>query len=326
MTESARERTRGSPVRLLLRVVMGVVWVGTGAWVISLVVGQIGTLRDATAPGPLAMALLVGAVGYSVLTCAFLATPWWWLLGVFRNRPALLAGIEVWARTQVGRYLPGNVAHYLGRQVLGRRVGVGHHELIGASLLELISIVASAVLVMAAFPLLDLSLLSGPVRSIMPAAAALVLVGFLAWPLADRLARRTPRLRDRIASLPKMSVARFAGLMLPAVAMHTAFLCGTGLLFWLITIWGWPEAGRVSVAHAIRAYALAWTIGTLAPGVPAGAGVREAVIVQDLGPIMGEGESAAAAIALRVATMSGDMLTFVVGWALRTARSSTDTQ
>ncbi len=318
-TERADDRSKGAP--LALRVLMGILWIGSAAWVVSLIVGQLDELGNSTSLGPLAIAIIVAAAGYCALTCSFLATPWWWLLGVFGKRPKLLSGVEVWARTQIGRYLPGNVAHYLGRHVLGRRLGIGHHELIGASLLELLSIVAAAVVVMALLGAVDPALREGTIQSVLPVALAIVIVGFVAWPVADRIARRLPWIRERVESLPRLSARKFAAFLTPAVAMHVAFLCGTGVLFWIIANWGWPSSGRVSLVHAIRAYALAWTIGTLAPGVPAGAGVREAVIVQDLGPAMGDAEAAAAAIALRVATISGDVLTFVVGWAIRAART-----
>ena len=64
-------------------------------------------------------------------------------------------------------------------------------------------------------------------------------------------------------------------------------------------------------------YALAWLVGTLTPGAPAGAGVREGMLVVLLSPTMGEGGAGALAIMLRLVTTIGELLAWGVGMLIR---------
>jgi uncharacterized membrane protein YbhN (UPF0104 family) len=73
----------------------------------------------------------------------------------------------------------------------------------------------------------------------------------------------------------------------------------------------------VSLLDVVCVYALAWLAGTVTPGAPGGLGVREAVLTASLGPIVGHGPAAAAALGLRGTTTAGDLLTALIGWTIR---------
>ena len=57
----------------------------------------------------------------------------------------------------------------------------------------------------------------------------------------------------------------------------------------------------------------AWIAGTLTPGAPGGLGIREGVLTLGLGPVLGSGDAAALALALRFVTLLGDVLTYGIG-------------
>jgi uncharacterized membrane protein YbhN (UPF0104 family) len=59
-------------------------------------------------------------------------------------------------------------------------------------------------------------------------------------------------------------------------------------------------------------FAVAWVAGFLTPGAPAGLGVREAILLEVLGPIYGPGVAVGLAVFLRAATTLADGLTFTV--------------
>ena len=85
-------------------------------WVISTNARQLGQVvsgRDVL------LAIALGVCAY-VLLSALLALAWWWLAGVYGQRPRPWPAYAVWARTQIAKYLPGNVFHIIGRQVVGR--------------------------------------------------------------------------------------------------------------------------------------------------------------------------------------------------------------
>ncbi len=76
---------------------------------------------------------------------------------------------------------------------------------------------------------------------------------------------------------------------------------------------GWDHDGSVDPRAVMTAYAAAWLAGTLMPGAPAGMGVREMVLTLELEPALGPTQAAALALALRLVTTAGDLLTALLG-------------
>ena len=74
---------------------------------------------------------------------------------------------------------------------------------------------------------------------------------------------------------------------------------------------GWPAAS------AYGWLALAWLLGYVMPGAPAGVGVRETVLVIGLGPALGEADALVVALAYRFVTVLVDAVSGGVGFLLR---------
>ena len=58
-------------------------------------------------------------------------------------------------------------------------------------------------------------------------------------------------------------------------------------------------------------FSIAWVAGFIIPGAPGGIGVREAVIIFFITPIVGEAQSVVVAVALRFVTLLGDVWFFI---------------
>ncbi|MCA9289308.1 MAG: flippase-like domain-containing protein [Phycisphaerales bacterium] len=322
---SGRDAARGR--RTVLRVVFLVITLAALAWVIAPIVTNWDAIAPMLARPGLAVALIAGSLAYAGALWLCMAPGWWWLTRLYGRTAPALPTAAVWCRTQIVKYLPGNVAHYLGRQVLGRRLGLHHAEMAAASLLELVSILGAAAMIGAA----GLALGAGSVVPgdaappalepdggarlgvALPVIAALIVVALLAWPIADALARRIGFLKKRMADLPRLSATRSVLLLGPALAVHIVFLIATGLLLWWLCLAATPEGATApSAIRAVWIYAVAWAVGTVAPGAPAGAGVREAIITLELASDLGRPEAAAIALGLRLVTTLGDAVAFGV--------------
>ncbi len=264
--------------------------------------------------------VVAGAAAYAVLSVA-VAVAWWWLAGIYGQRPPLRAGYVVWARSQLAKYLPGNVFHFVSRQVLGRATGLSHPALVASSFLEIGSQLFAALLTGAAVfagagsgahlagagPGFALSTVLG-----------LALACLLAWPVCDAVLRRLPQTHPWMADLPHLSALQTLRLLGPAVALHAFFFLATGaLLLALAAAAGGPSGdlpGGVEPWKILGLYPFAWMAGTVAVGAPAGVGVREAILTLGLGPILGPAHAAVLALALRLVTLGGDLLTALAGW------------
>ena len=315
------ERPRGTKLKLFNRLGSVVALVAI-AWVFWQISRQGWVLPVGSARRSLLVAIGVGVLAYGLLSL-LMATAWWWLTGIYAFRRSLLATGAVWARTQLAKYLPSNLLHYVGRQLMGRRIGLRHEALLAANLLELVSILAAAGLIGAAGAIVSRSPVAAELS--LPMLGAVLLLGLLIWPVADKVLRRLPYTASRMALLPRLSVGSVLRLMAPAFLLHGLFLIGTGLVLMALVRAGWPEQS-VDGMDVVWIYALAWAAGTLTPGAPGGLGVREGIVTIGLQGTLGEAESAMLALSLRMVTLLGDVLVFGLGWAVGIADTDDSTR
>jgi glycosyltransferase 2 family protein len=260
-------------------------------------------LAGARAP-ELALAVAVGTLAYG-LAGFLLADAWRHLLGPGSAAMDPWRHWALYGRAQIAKYLPGNFFHFVGRQVLGRRLGHPHGALALASLGETVSLlVVTAVLALpVVWPRIE-RILGMPAVWLVPATAGVVVV------LVCLNRRRVREWRARGALCGR---GAWAPHVLRAVLLHAAFFVVAGLVLWGVAaaIRSPTEAG-LGATTAIATMAMAWWIGFVAPGVSAGVGVREAVLVLALEPSLGSDGAMLVALTLRLIMTCGDLLFFVL--------------
>jgi glycosyltransferase 2 family protein len=214
----------------------------------------------------------------------------------------------VYGRTQIAKYLPGNFFHFVGRQVLGRRLGHPHGALALASLGETASllVVTGALALPVVWPRFEPMLGMQAIWLVLAAAGvAVVFVG-----LSGRHVRAW---RARVALRGWGRIGAWAPHVLRAGLLHAAFFVVAGLI-----LWGVAAAVRGPTEHAfgamtaIATMAMAWWVGFVAPGSSAGLGVREVVLVLALEPDLGSDGAMLIALAVRLITTCGDLLFFAL--------------
>jgi len=242
---------------------------------------------------------------------------WHIALGAMGEPPKLRAAISTVLLPQIAKYLPGNVAHVVGRVALARLYGVALPRVALAMTFEVgWSIIAAAGVATAALlaegPRLSHALPRFPAGGI-----ALVIAAALAAPAVGSwvLGRWRPG-----------SLARFLGnddIALPGmwptlacVVIYSASFAIGGLALDILA--QGPLAAQESrYVLMTGVFAAAWVVGYVMPGAPAGVGVREAILVASLGPIYGEATAVALALILRACSIVVDGLAFLIGMALR---------
>ena len=245
-------------------------------------------------PGTAAAALL------SVLA-AMLATMQAWrvlLTGLGSPLPAR-AGARILFVGQLGKYLPGSVWPVLAQMELGHAYRVPRHRSASASVLTMLMSLLAGLL--AALLTLPWAAGATPYRWAFAAAPVLlaclhprVLNALLGWLL--RLARR-----------PALEQPLTGRVIAAALAWSLAAWLLYGLQIWLLAARLGAPPGRTALL-AVGGYAFAWSVGFLIVFAPAGAGVRDVLLVAVLGPVLGVGSATAVALVSRVVTTVGDLL------------------
>lgn len=234
-------------------------------------------------------------------------------LGVVKTWRELTAII---ATTQIAKYLPGNVGQYVGRAAMSLSRGIGTRAFATTVVIEVLLSMAAAISIG-----LAMGLLSSVGLVLIPAdkghAIAIILILLVAIIASLYLFRAfAPRLLRRIA--PQHAHVLDDGILPPRTMVLHAFISYCGMYF-VVGI------GFVILAHLllpgsahdnpllIASFALAWVVGFVTPGAPAGLGVREGLLLLLLSSVYSPALAGILIIALRLATTLGDALSFVAG-------------
>jgi glycosyltransferase 2 family protein len=237
-------------------------------------------------------ALLYGMAGF------LLSSAWYQLLGARNTSASIRWHHAVYGRTQIAKYLPGNVFHLVGRQVMGRRLGHSQARLALASLLEVVLLVLVAGIL--SLPIVWRGLDQVPWWLAAFAAPVPLLI-------AMRWARgHGPALRD-LAHGAASDCPRISRRLLAAAALYALFFLVVAAIFWLLALSvSSAERPTIDLAGGVSVVALAWLVGFATPGSSAGIGVREAVLIAALEGALGAPASGLIALALRLVTVGGD--------------------
>jgi hypothetical protein len=217
-----------------------------------------------------------------------LALAWWNLLRQFGTSVSIRWAIKTYGISQLAKYVPGNIFHLAGRQAMGMAAGVPGWVLAKSSILELVLISFAGSM----FSLLALPLLI-PGLSVAISTGVFVVVAVIAVSL--------------LRSLVGLPVAH-------VFALHLGFLAISGLLFTdLVTQQDrMLEISSFTWLPLCGAYVLAWLIGLVTPGAPAGVGVRELVLLFLLKGEISEIDLVFAVLLGRIMTVGGDVFIYVI--------------
>jgi hypothetical protein len=209
---------------------------------------------------------------------------------------------------QLGKYLPGSVWPVLAQMELGHSYQVPRHRSATASVLTILLALLSGLLA----ALVTLPFVAGSTPYRWAFLAAPVLLVLLHPRVLNRVLERLLRLTGRPPLERPLTGRALAGALAWAFASWILF----GLQVWfLATRLGAP--GGKTAALAVGGFAFAWCVGFLVVFAPAGAGVREVLLVAALGPVLGAGSATAVALVSRAAMTVGDLLTAGVAAGLR---------
>lgn len=264
---------------------------------------------------------LVSAFGLYVLSQLIAAAAWAGTLAIFSVRLPPRRAMTQLLVSQIGKYIPGNVAHLLGRLALARADGVAGAVVGLALLVEIGLVLAAGGLLLSGLLLVA----PGIVRPMLPEASAVaqrwvsitaVLVLGLCVAVCGWIVLRKARLQSGRATFdPWKSV-------LP-LALHLVNFVVLGLSLTLAVQAVAPGSGA-GLVLPMSVFVAAWTIGFLTPGAPGGIGIREGLIVLGLGLAIGDGAALAVALVHRALAIFGDVATFLIGAALRSRGAGMD--
>ena len=213
----------------------------------------------------------------------------------------------IYGTTQIAKYIPGNIFHFLGRHAAGVRMGLPHSTLACSASLEMIGLLFSA----GTISLLGLLILRSELISQLPiplwvliaiVTAAFLMIGLL-----------LPLLQKKINISKALSKSQLLSqFLIPATSRYLAFFLVCGVIMAVLTLVVMQSTQWMPLMLAFFCYPVSWIAGYVIPGASAGIGVREASIILILSTIILPQEASLIAILMRAVTILGDIVFYLI--------------
>lgn len=252
--------------------------------------------------------LVVFTVGIfiSVVLTYVLAYAWTRLINYFSSiKVDFNLGLNIYVKANLGKYLPGNVAHYIERNVFMNKYGVSHKNIIIATVSEMggqaiAAIIISCILSYKQILMIFEKLILDKIN--LPLVIALCMFMLSAFTVVF------------IKYFKDIDFLRYLVTLITNMLLYSMVLLLYGLLF-LLLFWAFDKDifNNVEIClQLISVYIIAWVTGFCVPGAPGGIGVREYVIGLLLGGSKLFEIAMVVAVIHRLITVLGDVVSYFI--------------
>ena len=187
-------------------------------------------------------------------------------------------GLQIFAFSNLGRYIPGKVGFFLGFIYCCQKVGIGKTEALLGFAFRVGFTTLSGILISLFFYLLSpvgryFAFIEGAVHavSILLIVCLCGIAIFICF--RKKIARFVSKKVGQVSRLPKISGLQFLHFLL----VYLILWCGVGIAFFLFVKSLSPLEWHL-IPEMIGVYAMAWTVGFLTFITPAGLGIREGAL------------------------------------------------
>lgn len=255
-----------------------------------------------------------------------------WLEFFAKKRCDRKEALRVYAKANIGKYLPGNVMHYVERNLFAGRLELSQKQLAAASVCEIVSLVTAAFSMgtLLAFTEMKKALAAAGQKAaaVWPSAgpdspvsgdfwlvwAAVVLfLVFVIAVFARKRKKRAVRYRqEEKRTLTASDCLALIRSFFVSLLVNTAVL---GILGLVLVLFYRYLGGRPTVRQVlgmIASYMIAWVLGFVIPGAPGGIGVREMVLTLLLAPVTGKDCIVVLGVLHRLVTVAGDFAAYIL--------------
>lgn len=216
--------------------------------------------------------------------------------------------IGIFNRSNVYKYLPGNVFHMVGRYTLAKTAGASHASLAFSQVAEIVLLAVSSMIV--AFVFSTSVIFDALTRSGITERVGLIWLPIL---IAVSVIAVVVCIRVGIVKIGRET----AFTVLYALLLYLVFFFGSGLLAVVLTV-NIYHADTATLISVIGIASSAWLLGFVVPGAPGGLGVREAIMI---GAFIAIGiplaDATAVAVGHRIATVVGDAMPALIEFIIR---------
>lgn len=210
----------------------------------------------------------------------------------------------IYCKSNVMKYLPGNVMQYIGRNEFAVQEDIPHGKVALATMLEIAVVLCSTMMIAVLFSwsytvewvsnFVDINVLL-LVAIVMGMVLSVVAILFL-------FKKRILNYLSEILTFRNILI--FGAMVLYNIVIMIINSC---IYFYVLSLLGINMEIRYYLA-GIGLYALAFILGYITPGVPGGIGIRETVLVHFFSSFVEEAQILTGAVIFRIISVLGDFI------------------
>jgi uncharacterized membrane protein YbhN (UPF0104 family) len=226
---------------------------------------------------PSGWAILAVATGITLLAHIWAAWIWTWVLRDLNQTVSPAKFIQVYLKTNIAKYLPGNIWHFYGRILAAKSAKIPSEIATLSVLLEPLLMGASALIFIVLFGNLFFTNQINIFIRLLQFISLLFLCLALHPLCLNPLLRFLSKLKNRKPNSPTLSVTYFNVERYPLVPLlgELGFLGLRGMGF-ILTIFALNSVSLSQVPLLLGAFSFAWLLGLVVPLAPGGLGIFEA--------------------------------------------------
>ncbi|MGD8893042.1 MAG: hypothetical protein PVF94_08435 [Desulfobacterales bacterium] len=259
----------------------------------------------------IALINFLGAIILSAIVILIGAYSWFLLLRYSGEPANTIDVLVIFSLAQFARYIPGNITHHVGRIALSKLRGFEIPRVLFTMALEIGWLIVAAS-ILALFWLMFMSNSLFRYASVLPSVFQLFIVISIA--IAIPLFAKRILINWRPGHLKKLFGHANVNTPPSSILICCLFLYISSFVLMGIAADILARGLFCVTDHHVSlltgTFAIAWVAGFLAPGAPAGLGVREVILLKILDHFYGTGVAAGITISLRVITLIADCLIF----------------
>ena len=243
--------------------------------------------------------------------------PWMALVGLTTGQQEMfknskLEFLRVFTKSNIMKYIPGNVFQYVGRNEIASVLNLPHIQVAAATVIEMVLMASGAgilsVLLLGSYTFHYFYSRLGSYLYLI--AGLCILAAAVLWFLFR--GRLKSLITNKLSGIRKKSF--ISGLTFCFIFYIIAFLYGGGLFIAVLKVCGTVTLDLHSLKLFLGTYSLSWMAGYITPGAPGGMGIREVIMTAVLGgnQFIADDVIIQASIIFRLVTVLGDLIAFLI--------------
>lgn len=215
----------------------------------------------------------------------------------------------VYAKANIGKYLPGNVMHYVERNLFAGKLGVSQKKIAASTVFEVFTLVSAAFVigVSVSFGQLQSAFYNVFGENYVQIIIGVILLGIVCLVVVGILFKK-----KIMSVMAEYKFSDFLSTYIGNVLLYMVVLITLGIIMVVLYCYMGGTFEFRSAALIVSGFTIAWVLGFIVPGAPGGIGVRELVITLLLSSVVGESLIVTLSVTHRLITIVGDFMAYLV--------------